>query len=361
MSLAVSTLSMRDWRNVGERDIELSRGMTVLKGPNATGKTNTIEALQLLTTGSSFRHAPVREQVRFGAESGKVSARLEGDGRVVDVSCSLCEDKRRFTRNNKAVRGSALLGTLLSILFSPDDLTFVKGSASYRRDELDSYACQANRAYRDVLRAYTRSIEQRNRLLKEEFVDRNLLDVWDESVALGGATLLYHRLSLFRRLQPFMTEVYGQISGSEVLTSEYESSLGPLEEGLSRDDLRGMMADALAAARETDILRRQTTVGPHRDDFAFRLDGALARSFGSQGQQRSIVLAYKLAQVRLSESLLGERPILLLDDVMSELDDKRREAVASFVEDGVQTVVSTTHLGYFTESSLKNALVVEYG
>lgn len=192
MSLTVSRISFRDYRNLAGRVLEPSEGVTVLVGPNAVGKTNTVEALQYVTSGQSFRRPSPSELLAPGAAEAHVSARLEGDGRVVDVELMATPDKRRFLRNGKPCRGQDLSGTLLSILFCPDDLSLVKGSASRRRGELDSFGAQANVGYRKVLSTYTRSVEQRNRLLKDG-CDAALLDAWDESVALGGATLLHHR------------------------------------------------------------------------------------------------------------------------------------------------------------------------
>ena len=201
-----------------------------------------------------------------------------------------------------------------------------------------------------------------------------LLDAWDESVAIGGATLLYHRLSLFARLSALVSEVYGEVVPTERLACRYKASVDeagpdgvpvapdgrPLAE-LGRGELTEVLRERLAAARPDDVRRCQTTVGPHRDDVQFAIDGRDARTFGSQGQQRTVALAWKMAEVRLCERLLGERPLLLLDDVMSELDESRRACVTRFVEGGIQTVITTTNLGYFTPELLERTRVVHYG
>ena len=248
----------------------------------------------------------------------------------------------------------------MSVLFTPDDLSLVTMSASFRRDELDAFGAQVNRGYAKVLRTYTRGIEQRNRLLKEPSFDMGLLDAWDASVALGAATLLVHRLALFRRLSVAAHDIYGQIA-QEDLSCAYRSSLGPLPEGATREDLVLLMSDALAKGRELDLRRQMSCVGPHRDDIAFALDGRDARSFASQGQQRSIVLAWKMAEVDVSRQILGASPLLLLDDVMSELDEGRRRALTSFMQEEMQTVITTTNLGYFPDGLLERAKVVEIG
>ena len=335
--------------------------MTVLHGRNAVGKTNTVEALQLLTAGQSFRKPKPAQLIREGADTAKVSARLVGDGRVVDMACVVEPTRRSFTRNGKRIHAGDVPATLMSVLFNPDDLSFVKRGASYRRDELDGFGRQANRGYAKVLSTYQRSVEQRNRLLKEDYPDMALLGAWDASVALGGATLLQSRLRLFERLKKKIVEVYREISEGEELGCSYVCSLGDDVAGLSRDELCDLFAQRLEERRADEMRRQQTLVGPQRDDVSFTIDGRDARSFGSQGQQRSIVLAWKMAEVALCEGILGEKPLLLLDDVMSELDSVRRDAVTRFVQGGIQTVITTTNLGYFPEELLSGAKVVSMG
>ena len=180
-------------------------------------------------------------------------------------------------------------------------------------------------------------------------------------MAVGGATLLQARVRLFGRLCEKILDVYGSIAGGEVLTCTYESTVCDDPLALSREELAECFLARLEEVRPDDLRRQQTTVGPHRDDVAFAIDGRDTRSFGSQGQQRSIVLALKMAEVELAGEILGGRPVLLLDDVMSELDESRREAVVRFVDEGIQTVVTTTNLGYFSPALLDAAKVVDFG
>lgn len=361
MGLAIRNVGMICYRNFRLRDIEFSDGMTVLVGPNATGKTNTVEALQMLTAGTSFRRPRAHDLILEGEERARISSRLEGDGRVVDVACEITPQRRRFVRNGKTCHATDLSSTLMSVLFCPDDLSFVKQGARYRREELDGFGEEANAGYRRVATAYSRSIEQRNRLLREPVPDLSLLDAWDASVARGGAALLAARLRLFGRLRGHLREVYARVSDKDVLDCRYVSTLGEEVEGMSRDELAVLFSERLSAGRQDDLRRQQTLIGPHRDDIIFTIDGRDARNFGSQGQQRSIVLAWKMAEVKLSHEILGEQPVLLLDDVMSELDARRRDAVIRFVQEGIQTVITTTTLGYFPEPLLREAAVVRFG
>lgn len=360
MGLSVSRLVLTDFRNFHEKEIKPSCGMTILLGRNARGKTNTIEALQLLTAGASFRNALPRQLLREGCEEGKASAVLTGDGRVVDVALALAPSRRRFTVNGKTVHSHEVPRTLMSVLFTPDDLQLIKGGATGRRRELDDFARQANKGFERVHKAYTRGIEQRNHLLKEGDLSHGMLDVWDESIARSGAALLYARLRLLDRLRPRIEESYAAIAGGERLSCAYESTLGADVCDLTKDELCERMVERLLDTREEGIRRQQTVVGPHRDDVVLSIEGRDARAFGSQGQQRTAVLAIKMAEVEVARDIVGQAPLLLLDDVMSELDEKRRASVAAFSDRGVQTVITTTNLGYFSRNMIDEAEVIPY-
>lgn len=361
MGLLVESLGLEQFRNFREREVSFSPTTTILVGRNAVGKTNTVEALQMLTAGASFRHPTPSQLILAGCERGRIRARLAGDGRVVDVACDITPQRRQFSRNGKHCQAADMPSSLMSVLFCPDDLSLVKRGASFRRAELDGFGCQVAVGYSKLLAAYTRAIEQRNRLLKDERPDLSLLSAWDSSVAVGGATLLQARVRLFGRLREKILDVYGSIAGGEELTCTYESTVCDDPLTLSREELAERFLARLEEVRPDDLRRQQTTVGPHRDDVAFAIDGRDARSFGSQGQQRSIVLALKMAEVLVSEDVTGSRPLLLLDDVMSELDEKRRQSVIEFAQSGIQTVVTTTNLGYFSDELLGRSKVVEFG
>lgn len=361
MGLRLSELTLVDFRSFSELTLEPSDTVTVLVGPNATGKTNTVEAIQLLTAGFSFRRPAPRQLVREGAEAARASARLTGDGRVVDVRCDVTPTTRRFWRNEKRIQAADVPESLMSVLFTPDDLAIVKRGARERRDEIDSFARQANRGYARVLGEYQRAVEQRNRLLRDGVPDQSLLDAWDSSVAAGAAAVLSARLRLFGRLAARTAEVYAELSGGEELTCSYVCSAGEEALGLERAELAELMLRRIGESRVEDVRRGQTTVGPHRDDVRFEVSGRDARAFASQGQQRTVALALKMAEVTLAGEILGSRPVLLLDDVMSELDERRRAHVVGFVGGGIQTVITTTNLGYFSPELLDGAKVVSFG
>lgn len=365
MTMYARDLSVARYRSFDSYRLALSDGVTVLAGPNAAGKTNLIEALQLLTSGASFRHPTAAELVHDGAGSCKVELRLEGDGRVLDMGLSVEDGKRSFSRNGKRCTASGVRGVLPSVLFCPDHLDMVKRGAIERRTALDDFGVQLSARYADLASAYGRCVSQRNALLKETWCCREMLGAWNESLSRAGSALLVHRLALLDRLSGHVCDAYGRVASGESAGVSYVSTLGDLPRIEDRAELRGWayehMLSALDDRADEEIRRGVTLVGPHRDEIEFSVAGRSARSFASQGQQRTLVLAWKVAEVAVARDILGTAPLLLLDDVMSELDAGRRGAFLQLIGDDIQTVITTTNLGYFTDDLLDRAKVVSMG
>ena len=358
-------LSVAHYRSFDRYRLALSDGVTVLAGPNAAGKTNLIEALQLLTSGSSFRHPTAAELVHDGAGPCKVELRLEGDGRVLDMGLSVEDGKRSFSHNGKRCPAAGVRGVLPSVLFCPDHLDMVKRGASVRRAALDDFGVQLSARYADLSSTYSRCVAQRNALLKETWCCREMLGAWNESIARAGSSLLVHRLALLERLAGPVRDAYGRVASGELAGVSYVSTLGDLPRTEDRDELKGWAYERMLAAlderADEEMRRGMTLVGPHRDEIEFSVAGRSARSFASQGQQRTLVLAWKVAEVAVARDILGTAPLLLLDDVMSELDGERRGAFLQLIGDDIQTVITTTNLGYFTDDLLDRAKVVSMG
>lgn len=365
MTMYARDLSVARYRSFDSYRLALSDGVTVLAGPNAAGKTNLIEALQLLTSGASFRHPTAAELVHDGACSCKVELRLEGDGRVLDMGLSVEDGKRSFSRNGKRCAASGVRGVLPSVLFCPDHLDMVKRGAIERRTALDDFGVQLSARYADLASAYGRCVSQRNALLRETWCCREMLGAWNESLARAASALLVHRLALLDRLSGHVCDAYGRVASGESAGVSYVSTLGDLPRTEDRDELRSWayehMLSVLDERADEEIRRGVTLVGPHRDEIEFSVAGRSARSFASQGQQRTLVLAWKVAEVAVARDILGTAPLLLLDDVMSELDAGRRGAFLQLIGDDIQTVITTTNLGYFTDDLLDRAKVVSMG
>lgn len=383
MAIFARTLTVRHYRSYASYTLELDPRVTVLVGRNAQGKTNLIEALQLLTSGTSFRKPAPSELVAEGESSCSLALRLEGDGRVVDLGCTVAGGKRAFSRNGKKCPAAGVRGVVPSVLFCPDDLDMVKRSASVRRAALDGFGVQLNEQYAQLLGTYERLVEQRNALLKERWCTREMLVAWNDALAQAGSSLMVHRLALLERLRARFVEAYAAIAPGEGADIAYEPTVlggggpearrggadgaeasaragapAPADRPAQAAWWRERFLEALDAVFDDELRRGITLVGPHRDEIRFTVDGRDARAFASQGQQRSLVLAWKVAEVAVTRDILGHPPLLLLDDVMSELDAERREAFMRGIEGEVQTVITTTNLGYFSDAILSRARVV---
>lgn len=374
MAILARHLAVENYRNFPSFDLDLDERLTMLVGKNAVGKTNLVEALQLLTAGRSFRRPAPQDMVCEGQTSCSIALNLEGDGRVLDHACRVEEGKRIFMKNGKRCRASGLRGVVPSVLFCPDDLDMVKRGARVRRDAIDDFGIQLNESYAQLESTYERAVEQRNALLKEAFFNRDLLGAWNESLAVTGAALTVHRLALLDRVREYVRSFYASLSGGEAADIVYTPSWDHEERDViaaiasassnraaTIDVVKERILEAFQQRAEEEERRGVTLAGPHRDDLSFTIASRDARLFASQGQQRSLVLAWKMAEVSVTRDILTRPPLLLLDDVMSELDADRRSAFVMCIEDGVQTVITTTNLGYFDTKTLETAKVVEIG
>jgi DNA replication and repair protein RecF len=365
VSLRITSVELKDFRSYERLELSPDSRITVLAGPNAAGKTNIIEAVQLLTTGVSFRNPLWADLVKWGAPAARATMIAEGDGRKLEVSLDITEAGRRTFRVNGTVRRrkAEVTGILPSVMFTPDDLRMVKESPDRRRDALDALGRQLSAAYGSILAEYDRALRQRNALLKYEAHDPEAMTAWTQRLVEIGSSLSRHRLRLFERLAPYVSGLYGTLSGGEQLSVSYHSSVaGEVSEiPETGDEFHNLFARRLEEKASEEAARRSTAIGPHRDDVIFKVDKRDARSFASQGQQRTAVLAWKLAEVHVVEDVTGGEPVLLLDDVMSELDEDRRRALAAFVGERVQTIVTTTNPGYFEPTFIDSATVVQVG
>lgn len=367
MTLRISEISFTDFRNYEHFELDGIGALTVLVGPNAVGKTNIIEGVQLMTALASFRHPTIDQVIRQGASAARTSSRITDGSRLLDVTMTLKEHKRTYTLNGKPKRPADLKGLVPSVAFTPDDLELVKGSMSVRRAAIDALGSQLSANHYLIKRDYEKVVRYKNRLLKED-APATLIDSINETLITCGAQLSCYRAALFAKLAPEIAQRYADIAQGERLCARYLPSWTPdvSRETLdtatfSRDEARDALARALEERRGEELARKRAVVGPHADAVDFFIEGRNAALYGSQGQQRSVVLAYKLAETAVVESVLDQKPVLLLDDVMSELDEHRRGALVEFISGDVQTFITTANLAYFEQPLLSQAMVVELG
>ncbi|MGN0996599.1 MAG: DNA replication/repair protein RecF [Candidatus Ventricola sp.] len=343
--MRVTQLSLSQFRNYEQALIEPSEGVTVFTGPNAQGKTNLLEALHLCCLGRSHRTPRDEELIRWGEPAARVRLRAErSDGtHEVTILLSRSAKKKKTVRigARQAERIGELFGHVCGVLFSPEDLTIVKSGPAERRRFIDMQLSQLRPAYFYALQRAARVLNQRNALLREIAKNGALLptlDAWDEQLALVGADIARSRREAIAQLSEDAAAAHASLTGGrETLRLWYISQTA--ESG----DIAGALLGRLRAARQEDLRRCTTCVGIHRDDIGIAINGREARTFASQGQQRSAVLALKLAQLDMAARETGEAPILMLDDVMSELDPERRRQLIERI-DRVQTFVTCTDL-----------------
>lgn len=340
--MIVQRLELVDFRNYESATFELTSGITAVLGRNGQGKTNLAEALAYLATLSSFRSAPPDALIRAGADLGVIRATIcAEDGREVLIEAELSRIGRNRVQVNrqKLSRTRDLLGVMRVSVFAPDDLVIVKGGPGDRRRFLDDALVALRTSYDATRLEIDRVVRQRNTLLKQaggRLTDEVALtlDVWDAQFAELGDQLGYARATLVARCQPMVAEAYEQLSGvSAALELVYEPEWR-----------HGGLAAALVASRETDVRRGVSTVGPHRDELGLGLNGLPARTHASQGEQRTLALAMRLAAHRLVAERTGSTPVLVLDDVLSELDPGRATALLANLPAGQVVITSASPL-----------------
>lgn len=343
----LSSLHLRDFRNYRELSLQFSPGLNVIHGDNAQGKTNLLEAIYLLATGRSHRTNRDVELVFHGSASLAAKATVERRTGTLFLELSLGLETRKELKINgmQERRIASLVGSLAAVLFSPDDLQLLKGPPAGRRRFLDVELSQLSQTYLQHLITYNKVLSQRNSLLKSPAPDTNLLSVYDEQLITTGAQLVVRRAGAVRRLAPIAQRYHSSLSDDkEDLRLDYQSQGATPNESPSLATVEQRLSSQLQQRRSEEIRRQVTLVGPHRDDLGFWIDDKDTRVFASQGQQRTTVLALKLAELQFMTEELGEAPVLLLDDVSSELDPHRRHYLLSAVQGGVQTFISCTDL-----------------
>ena len=338
----VKSITVKGFRNLETQSVRFSEGVNVLLGSNAQGKTNILESICLCSWGKSPRTDKEKEMINFTGEAATVKAEFKsfpGNGSV-EMKLSRKEKKRILLNEMPVQKIGEILGYLNVIFFSPDELKIIKQSPQERRRFLDIDLCQLDKNYYYSLTLYNKALLQRNNLLKK-YQDTNtlkdVLSVWDKQLVREGVKIVCKRKEFCRLLAPLSQESHAVItSGNELFELEYQTDL-------KGTDAAEMM-ESFSAALEKDVEKQQklgfTSVGPHRDDVRFAVEGTDIRSFGSQGQQRTAALALKFAEAELFNQLTKDYPVLLLDDVLSELDGQRQKRLFAF-SDKLQVIVTT--------------------
>ena len=314
----IKDIELRNFRNYRDIKVSFGKNVNIFIGSNAQGKTNLLEAIYMNSMARSFKTSRDRELVMFGEDMCmiKTSAMAGDEEYVTEIAVSSDGVKAVKVNGSRIRKTSELLERIYIIIFSPEDLKIVKEGPEKRRRFMDRELCQIKPGYYMDLGNYRKVLKQRNALLKEDEIETSILDIWDMELAKYGSRITAERRRFIKNTDEMSASLHSAISGGrEKLSLIYEAD-APEDEG--------DFIEILREARDEDIKNRNTSRGPHRDDFSIMADKIDLRKFGSQGQQRTAALSLKLSEIRIIEKETGERPILLLDDVLSELDSQRQ-------------------------------------
>ncbi len=341
--MTVESFCLENFRNIEFLKADLCPEVNIIYGKNAQGKTNIVEALWLFTGYKSFRSSRDCELIMFGRDFSKIKSVYKSNGS--SVTCEIIiSDKRKCSKNSILLPSpSKLIGEYPATLFSPAHLSLIKEGPAERRKFLDIAICQLSPGYAQALKKYKMALSQRNALLKDIQYHSELydtLEMWEAQLALFGAKIIIKRISYVDWLKSFTQEIYSGISGGKESLDIAYSTEAIREKCLSEQEIREELTETLKQTRKGDILIKNTSAGPHRDDLIVCINGKSARCYGSQGQQRSGALALKLGEAQVIRKIIGENPIVLLDDVMSELDYKRQDYVLNKIKE-YQVVITT--------------------
>lgn len=382
--MIIEKVEVTNFRNHRDSVLELSPGVNILVGKNAQGKTNLLEAVFLTCAGRGWRTNKDKEMIRFGADTAHVKTvvKRKFGHIIIDIGLSRSVKKTIKINNIPVQRMGELMGQVNCVFFSPDELRLVKDAPADRRRFLDIDISQIDKAYFYALLKYNKTLVQRNALLKAKTEDiESGLNIWDVQLAKVGALIISKRIGFIQKLREGVMKVHSYLTnGRESVEVEYEGIVSPdsssgacsestnqaFKEGnaggsvtrvttgclfnIPQDEIESLLLEQLRMTREKDLRLRTTTVGPHRDDLRISIDGKDVRYFASQGQQRTVALSLKLAELEIFKAATGEMPVLLLDDVFSELDSERQARLVKALSK-CQSIITSVEFGGIPDSA----------
>ena len=363
-------IHLQQFRNYTDQVVAFTAPKTILLGENAQGKSNLLEAVELLATLKSHRTSRDRDLIQSDQKLAQIDAQLQREFGVSELKLVLRNGSRRTATINgeTARRQQDFLGTLNAVQFSSLDLDLVRGGPGERRRWVDVLLTQLEPVYAYILQQYNQALKQRNAFIRKQTTDTDpdqtphldpaQLAIWDAQLATLGTRVIRRRTRGLERLAPIAQKWHADISGStEQLTIIYQPNV--VADSDAPEQIQQAFLDKIKTKAVAEFYQRTTVVGPHRDDIEFTINETPARQYGSQGQQRTLVLALKLAELQLIESVVGEPPLLLLDDVLAELDLNRQNQLLDTIQERFQTLITTTHLGSFDAQWLQSSQVLQ--
>ncbi|MDD7641262.1 MAG: DNA replication/repair protein RecF [bacterium] len=345
--MIIKSIELKNFRNYEQLEISFDQATNILFGDNAQGKTNILESAYVSATTKSHKGSRDKEMIRFGEEEAHIRTVVGKKERDFQIDIHLKKNRAKGIAINQVPikKASDLFGILNIVFFSPEDLNIIKDGPTERRRFLDLELCQLDKIYLSDLTAYNKVLKQRNTLLKDMIYRPDLKDtlpIWDEQLIEYGKRIIRRRQEFVSELFEIVQDIHSNLSGNrELLTLKYEPNVESM-----------FFEDELFRASDRDRKLCQTSVGPHRDDISFLLGDIDIRRFGSQGQQRTAALSLKLSEIELVKKSIGDTPVLLLDDVLSELDSNRQNYLLNSIHD-IQTIITCTGLDEFVKNKFQ--------
>lgn len=353
--MIIKSIELENFRNYSALELSFDKGTNILYGDNAQGKTNILEAIYVSATTKSHKGSKDRDIVRFEEEEAHIRTYIDVDmlERRVDMHLRKSKSKGIAIDGQKIKKASDLLGLLNVVFFSPEDLSIIKSGPSERRRFVDMELCQLDQFYLYNLNHYNKIVNQRNKLLKDLYMNPSLketLNIWDSQLVSFGSKIIERRILFVEQLNEIIGNIHKKLSGEkEELVIKYEPDIPLNEKDIESHNLQSIVdgfESKLNANKDRDIKLKMTSAGPHRDDFSFIVNGIDIRRFGSQGQQRTAALSLKLSEIEIVKKITNDTPVLLLDDVLSELDSSRQNYLLNSIGN-IQTIITCTGLDEF--------------
>lgn len=366
--MIVNKLIIKNYRNFKEAEAELNDSLNIFVGDNGQGKTNLMESIYVASIGRTFRLNSENELINFHENKSNIEIHLVKNNYNIKIEIILEKNKKKIVLINgvKLEKTSEMIGILNNVIFTPDDMKIIKGSPNERRKFINIDISQIKPKYKYLLNKYKKITTERNLILKNyytKYENKDIISIWNDYLVNIGTEIILYRNEYINNLKKYAIDIYSNISGNkEKFDINYSSNVGYIDD-LNRDEIKKIFYEKINNNFNTELIRGSSMFGPHKDDLIIKIDGKECKNFGSQGQQRSAILALKLAEIEIIKDEVGEYPILLLDDVLSELDNKRKNYLIEHIK-GIQTIITSTDghdLNTLTENFNKNLYYINQG
>ncbi|MGD9568148.1 MAG: DNA replication/repair protein RecF [Sedimentibacter sp.] len=344
--MIVNSLKIKNYRNFKEAEVDLNDSLNIFVGDNGQGKTNLMESIYLTSIGRTFRLNSENELINFQENKSLIEVNLVKNNYSMKIELQLEKNKKKQVRINgvKLDKTSEMIGILNNVIFTPDDMKIIKGSPVERRKFVNIDISQIKPKYKYLLNKYKKICSERNMLLKNyctKYENKDIINIWNDYLVNVGTEIIFYRQDYINNLKKYAVDIYTDISGNkEKFDLSYLCNAVSIN-NIDKDDIKKHFYNKIHDNFNHEIQYKTTMYGPHKDDISIKINDKECKYFGSQGQQRSAILAIKLAEIEIIKEEIGEYPVLLLDDVLSELDNKRKGFLINYIQ-GIQTFITTT-------------------